>query len=91
MAKHPVRKLDSLDAMESELRTRLRECEGYINANHKVASVCFSYPDRVAALKKARGERLRGCCAAHARRGAAADDAPVLAPAHPPPRQQKAV
>ena len=60
MAKHPVRKLDSLDAMESELRTRLRECEGYINANHKVASVCFSYPDRVAALTKARGERLRG-------------------------------
>ena len=60
MAKHPVRKLDSLDTMESELRQRLRECEAHINAKHKVANLCFSYPDRVTALRQARGERLRG-------------------------------
>ena len=60
MAKHPVKKSESLDAMDAELRVRLRECEKYINANHKVGSVCGAFPDRIAKLKKARGERLRG-------------------------------
>ncbi len=60
MAKHPVRKLDSLDTMECQLRQRLRECEAHINAKRKVANLCFSYPDRVTALRQARGERLRG-------------------------------
>jgi hypothetical protein len=46
--------------MEAELRERLRECEKYINANRKVASVCYSFPHRVDQLQKAKGERLRG-------------------------------
>ena len=60
MQKRPVRKSQSLDSMEAELREKVRECATYINANHKVARVCYSFPDRVAKLKRARGERLRG-------------------------------
>ena len=60
MQKHPVKKAENLDDMEAELRDRLRECEEYINRNHKVEKVCLSFPDRVAVLKKAKGERLQG-------------------------------
>ena len=60
MQKHPVKKAENLDDMEAELRDRLRECEEYINRNHEMEKVCLSFPDRVAVLKKAKGERLRG-------------------------------
>ena len=57
---HPVKKADSLDRMEAELREKLQECARHINTNHKVASLCLSFPDRISKLKGAKGERLRG-------------------------------
>ena len=57
MEKRPLKKSENLDTMDAELRGA---CEKYINANHNVGSVYGAFPDRVAKLKKACGERLCG-------------------------------
>ena len=59
LAKHPVKRSRCMDAMESELRGRLKECAAYINKHYQVKQVCLSFPDRVRKLKAAKGERLR--------------------------------
>ena len=57
--KHPFKWVPKVEDNLKLFHKRLKECEKYINANYDVYGLCKSFPSRIEALIKSRGDRLR--------------------------------
>ena len=58
MKKRPLKKGVGLPQMQKDFAAQMAACVRHINAEYEVDDLCSSFPERLAELRKAKGERL---------------------------------
>ena len=56
--KHPFKESPNVNTTYALFAKLLKECEAHINQNYDVDGLCKSFPSRIEALLKTRGDRL---------------------------------